>query len=362
LVEQRYWLLDDSGHVGAAFRQPQLATPPPNAWSVLRSPFDAWLASQAEAAGATLLSGTLVESLIQDQDRQVIGIRTGLADGDLLAPCVIIAEGVNPQLVSQLQPRQSLQAGHTATAVKEIRSLPQGVIEDRFNLEPGQGAAIELFGTFSKGALGQAFVYTNRGSLSIGMGVLTSHLANLPDHLHDLFEAFKNHPSLRGLLSGSTLAEYSAHLIPEGGFAAMPKLSGPGWLVAGDAAMLVNSVRREGSNLAIQSGLYAAEVAVAAHHKQNFSARSFAAYDRLVLRNYPGQDLRYYQKLVQLAKRSPHFFSLYPHLVNDMAREFFRVDGIPKRRKQVQIVRQALARRGLFKTLGDLLAIGGSLL
>ena len=142
----------------------------------------------------------------------------------------------------------------------------------------------------------------------------------------------------------------------------MPRLSGPGWMVVGDAAMLVNSVRREGSNLAIQSGLWAGQVAASAHRQKNFSSAVLGAYDRLIRKQYPGQDLRHYSRLVHLAKHSPHFFTLYPNLMHELARDFFQVDGIPKRQKQIQLLRHALKRRGLLGLLGDMLALGGSLL
>ena len=55
------------------------------------------------------------------------------------------------------------------------------------------------------------------------------------------------------------MKEYSAHLIPEGGYKAIPQLYGDGWVVVGDAAQLNNAIHREGSNLAMTSGRIAAE-------------------------------------------------------------------------------------------------------
>ena len=74
-----------------------------------------------------------------------------------------------------------------------------------------------------------------------------------------MLEAFKAHPSIKPLIEGSEVKEYAAHLIPEGGYKAVPQLCGDGWVVVGDAAQLNNAIHREGSNLAMTSGRFAAE-------------------------------------------------------------------------------------------------------
>ncbi len=76
---------------------------------------------------------------------------------------------------------------------------------------------------------------------------------------YGLLEAFKQHPSVKPLLAGSEVKEYAAHMIPEGGYKAIPQLFGDGWLIVGDAGQFVNAVHREGSNLAMTTGRIAAE-------------------------------------------------------------------------------------------------------
>ena len=61
---------------------------------------------------------------------------------------------------------------------------------------------------------------------------------------YGLLEAFKRHPSVAPLIQGSEVKEYSVHLIPEGGFKAIPQLYGDGWVVVGDAAQLNNAIHR----------------------------------------------------------------------------------------------------------------------
>ena len=100
---------------------------------------------------------------------------------------------------------------------------------------------------------GMGFIYTNKECLSVGIGCLVSDFAKAGETPYGLLEKFKAHPSVKPLLEGSEVKEYSAHLIPEGGFKAVPQLCGDGWVVVGDAAQLNNAVHREGSNLAMTS-------------------------------------------------------------------------------------------------------------
>ena len=56
---------------------------------------------------------------------------------------------------------------------KEIVSLPREGIEVRFNLEGDQGAAIEyLGGEVVQGIMGAGFIYTNKDTISVGLGCL----------------------------------------------------------------------------------------------------------------------------------------------------------------------------------------------
>ncbi|NIR00315.1 MAG: FAD-dependent oxidoreductase, partial [Gemmatimonadales bacterium] len=168
------------------------------------------------------------------------------------------------------------------------------VIQDRFSLTGDQGATVELYGDATWGMVGTGFIYTNRDSLSVGVGALISQLAERGVQPNDMLERMKSHPMVAPLLEGGETREYLAHLIPEGGLHGMPKLSTHGMLVVGDAAMLVNSMHREGSNLAMTSGKFAAEAVLRAKEWNDFSAESLAYYDQLIRDSYIYQDLYKY--------------------------------------------------------------------
>ena len=71
---------------------------------------------------------------------------------------------------------------------------------------------------------GGAFLYTNRDSLSLGVSGQVSSLVERHKRPYELLEGFKAHPAVAPLVRGGKLLEYSAHLIPESGWAMKPKL------------------------------------------------------------------------------------------------------------------------------------------
>ena len=70
-----------------------------------------------------------------------------------------------------------------------------------------------------------------------------------------------------------------AHLIPEGGYNAIPTVHGEGWVICGDSGGFVNSVHREGSNLAMTTGRFAAETILNLRAEgKDFTAANLHAY------------------------------------------------------------------------------------
>ncbi|MFL6200693.1 MAG: 4Fe-4S dicluster domain-containing protein, partial [Thermoanaerobaculia bacterium] len=76
---------------------------------------------------------------------------------------------------------------------------------------------------------------------------------------HQEFQRLKTHPEFAEILRGGKMAFYGAKALPEGGWWAMPRLSGDGFLLIGDSAGLLNSQRLKGIHLAMKSGMLAAE-------------------------------------------------------------------------------------------------------
>ena len=358
IVEERVWLATPTSAVSVGFRS---AAPgggphdaPPNAFTVLRAQFDRWFAAQAETAGALLITATTVEDVIKDGAR-VVGVRAGREGGDVFGDVVVICDGVNSFLVQRagLQQRP-IEPAEMALGVKEIIALPAQVINERFAVRDGEGVTVEVYGSITRGMAGYGFIYTNRESLSVGIGALISHLMRTKITPYDLLEGFKQHPFVARLIEGGDVQEYSAHAIPEGGYHAMPKLYGDGVLVAGDAAMMVNGLHREGSNLAMTAGRLAGETVVRAKRRGSVSAASLGEYQALLEQSFVLQDLRKYRDLPALADRRPELLEVYPRLVNEIVEEMLTVDGLSKRAKQKKIWRHLRAARPPWQVLKDL--------
>lgn len=351
LIETQAWVLTPESAFKAAHRHEAFAEEPGedadrgyNAFTVMRARFDKWLGQQARDAGALIIPETAVESAITEGEK-VVGVQTGRPDGQLYADVVIAADGVNSLLAQSLGLRDEIEPGQVALAVKEVIALPRETIEDRFNVSGNHGVTIEMYADASWGLVGTGFIYTNRESLSVGCGALVSQLVERAVTPNDLIEHMKAHPAVAPLLEGGETREFLAHLIPEGGLRAMPKLSTHGLLVVGDAAMMVNSMHREGSNLAMTSGRFAAEAVLRAKEWGDFSAESLAYYDQLVRDSWIYKDLQKYQNMSRFFETHPEFFSLYPDLLNEAAREMLSVDSGSKRSKQRKIFWGALGRR-----------------
>ena len=128
-------------------------------------------------------------------------------------------------------PHPELNAGDVALAVKEIHFLPQNLVEERFNIDDEEGVVIEMVGKITQGMMGTGFLYTNKESVTIGVGCMLSDFKQQKTTPYMLLEQMKAHPAIKPLLAGSEMKEYTAHLIPEGGYKAIPKIFGDGWMM-----------------------------------------------------------------------------------------------------------------------------------
>ena len=96
--------------------------------------------------------------------------------------------------------------------------------------------------------------------------------------LHREFQRFKTHPFIREILEGGEVLRYGAKALPGGGLYSMPRLYGPGWLLAGDAAGTVNMARLKGIHLALKSGALAGEAALRAIVAEDCSQEQLKSY------------------------------------------------------------------------------------
>lgn len=350
-------------HIRLTFGADEWARPPFNhTFIVHRSQFDRWFSKQTEAAGATLLEGTVAEALIYEESagrKKAVGVRVR-GDEMFYADAVVLADGANALVTEQARRELPLAPGRVkqeyAVGVKEIIALPRGRIEDRFNLAGNEGAALDFFGVPFEGIIGGGFLYTARETIHLGFAARIESLRHAGIGPSQVMERFKEHPLVRRYIEGGDLQEYSAHMIPEGGFNAIGALAGNGVMIAGDAAGFVNmSLYKEGTNHAMETGRAAGETAAEAKKTGDFSAQGLAGYERRVRGGVAYADLRRYRKVPEVLEASPNLLSLYPRKVNRMLIDFFTLTDTPKQVQQRKAIRNFLRGLPKFRFVRDLI-------
>ena len=352
IVEQRTCITTEDSFVTVGYRSKKFLEGVPNCYTIIRVKFDQWYAKKAEEAGAEVFTGVMVREVLKDGSGKITGIKT--AEGDELTAHVVIAcDGVNSIVAQKAGFIDELKSTEVALGAKEVIALDPSVIEDRFQLNPGEGATMEVFGSTSLGMLGYAFLYTNKDSLALGVGCKLSDYQKKGLRPSDHLEYVKQHPLIKKLISGGKTLEYSSHLIPEGGYKSMPPLAADGFLVAGDAAQMTNPAYREGSNLAMTAGKLAGETVVEAKKKGDFSRASLAGYEARLRGSYVLSDMEDIKDLEDHVENSEGFLEFYPKLACQLAHLRFSADGVPKR-EHLKTAIGMVRERGFLRVARDL--------
>jgi electron transfer flavoprotein-quinone oxidoreductase len=186
--------------------------------------------------------------------------------------------------------------------------------------------------------LGGGFLYTNKESISlgvvVGMKAMRERAERIkpqdPSESYELLDQFKALPQIKPLVAGGTVAEYSAHAIPEGGIAAVPKLAGDGYVMAGDAAGLALNalITVRGMDFAIASGYYAAEAVKAARARSDFSAAGLAGYEASLRDSFVLKDLQTARDIPAFME-NPRLFTHYPRAVSRLLEQLYTVGPGP---------------------------------
>ena len=138
----------------------------------------------------------------------------------------------------------------------------------------------------------------------------------------------------------------------------MPKMTGDGLLVAGDAAAmcLAAGIWLEGVNFAMASGIYAGEAAAEALRADDTSAAGLRGYERRLGDTFVFRDHRKLRRApsLVLSDRVQH---LYPQMMANTVERMFRVDNpspkpglrriLNQERKRAGVKLKDLARDGL---------------
>ncbi|MFN2372820.1 MAG: FAD-dependent oxidoreductase [Cyclonatronaceae bacterium] len=338
---RRLTFMDGQSAFSIDFKSDHFEEKPYKGVIVLRAKFDNWLAGKVQEAidasdfaeDSFIATSILVEEVLMENGKAV-GIRAG--EEKFHADCVILAEGVNNLLTRQVGLQDAyVPADYLATGVKEIIRFDRKVLEDRFQLDGLSGLSNEFLGFATDGIEGGGFLYTNRDSISLGLvlGMKSMREKMKPNDrkIYDILTHFKQHPTVKDMIRGGEVVEYSGHAVSTGDMRVMPKeVYADGVLIAGEAAnLLMNSGKAiQGMDYALHSGVLAAEAVIDAKKKGDFSAASLKQYREALEESFVMKDMRNFQKAVHFL-HSEQLFGMVPNLVCDFGRQFFTIENKP---------------------------------
>jgi len=244
----------------------------PVVFSAFRGKLDAWFAQEAVNAGAELITGMTVTDLIFDNNK-VVGVKVG--DEELYADIIVGADGIHSIVAekSGLVTERNLEKCNLG--VKEILDLPPEVINQRFQLQDGEGCIKE---GYVDGDMPFEFdIYTNTDSLSFSVYTLVEDLKDAEIKLHEQLEKLKKHPYINYFLEGSKLREYQAHIHAEPQRLKPETMYGNGVLLCGEAAQMIDP-GLAGVPVGMLSGMMAAETIEMAIEKNDYSSKTLRNY------------------------------------------------------------------------------------
>lgn len=354
--KHNYLILTENEAVGISYSDKLLNSDNNISFTAIRSKFDKWCVEEAQKAGVIYAPRTLVKNAIV-RNNFVIGVKTEIEE--IYASIVIIADGANSLLAKEIGLRKDIEPKDVALAVKEVYQLDKNTINDKFNLiNDKDGAMIECLGYPFNDVLGLSFVYTNSDSVSIGIGITLDELAKNSLKPYDYLDQFKNHPEISPLIKDGKMIEYSAHLIPEGGYKKIPKLYTNGAMVIGDAAMLINNINFEGTNLALVSGQLAAKAAIVALDCNDVSKNTLKLYENYIKESFIYKDLKSYKNIIEsVKKRKKSFLDFYPKQATLFFKTFVEASGVEKRKVYLNFICQFFKSRSIIELFKDLFTL-----
>ncbi len=329
VVRERWSLLGSErsmsiDHTGERFRRED------HSYTVLRARLDRWLSERLMAKGVFVIPKYRVDDLLWENGA-VAGIRAGAEE--IPAHVVVASDGVLSFMAQKAGLRPAMSPKNFAVGMKEVLELPEEKINDRFNVEAGEGAAHLYLGDVTKGMFGGGFLYTNKDSISLGVvaGINAMKQNTPPIDAPAFLEMFKERYELRRILEGSKTVEYSAHVIPEAGYHGVGKLCGNGILLAGDAAgfALNMGVTVRGMEFAIASGVVAAETIVKAKETGDFSEAALGGYSERLQETFVLKDLEASRNMPGYLENES-FFSYYPETFPALLEKIMWFDENPR--------------------------------
>lgn len=289
--KESMFLLNETGAIKVPFHPPYMGNE--GNYTASLGDICRFLAQKAEEKGVEIYPGFAMSELLYNDKGQVIGAKTidtgvdhhgkkleNFQEGTRVeAKLTVFAEGTRGSLAKKLIQKFDLQKGKNpqifSLGCKELWSVPEG------NIAPGEICHTMGFPATDFNVFGGGFIYgLNDNKVAVGL-VLGLDYADPTFDTHDAFQIWKTHPKVAKILKGGKMIEYGAKTLPEGGFYSMPKLYVDNALIVGDSASFLVMPALKGIDLALKSGMLAAQTALTALEKNDFSEKTLQEYERL---------------------------------------------------------------------------------
>lgn len=329
ITHERISMMSPDANFTVDFSSEKLKEEGKDSYSVLRAPFDQWLAEKAEEAGAEYIYGIPVEDVVVT-DGRVVGVRAG--EDEITAEVVLLCDGANSLLTEKAVGFKRPDPSSMAVGIKQTIALSASTITDRSLAgSDTEGTAWLFAGDATKGHIGGGFAYTNKESISLGIVATISDLTTADTPIYEMLEDMKNHPSVAPLIKGGNVVEHSGHMVPEGGLKMMPELTGDGVLLAGESAMMCINLGYmvRGMDYAVAAGMHAGQAAAAALDAGDTSKAGLAGYVEALENSFILKDLKQFSEFPYFMDSTPRMFNEYPIMIRDIMNKMFSVDGIP---------------------------------
>ncbi|WP_436934883.1 FAD-dependent monooxygenase [Halovenus marina] len=245
--------------------------------AVLRRKMDSWLAERVHEktreTGGGLLTDVRVNGLLREGG-EIVGVTCDELD-PIKADVVIAADGVNSELARDAGLMDWEEPEDWFQGVKAVVDMEPSAVNDRFDIDDGEGVAHLFGGDLFDGVRGGGFLYTNEDSLSIGTVFHLDSLAEKRAEPHELLDNLLTHPLLDQWFQGEYEEhEYAAKLVPDSKKVAHPSPHRGRLLLVGDAAgqMQAQGPIIKGMNHAVSAGGLAAEAFSEAKTRGNTDA------------------------------------------------------------------------------------------
>jgi electron-transferring-flavoprotein dehydrogenase len=243
-----------------------------------------WLAQKAEGLGVDVFAGFAGAEPLFDDAGAVCGVRIGdmglEKDGEpgpnytpgpeVRARITVLAEGCRGSLTKRLISRFLLDSDSDpqtyGLGLKELWQLPAGRVEPGL-IQHSVGWPLD------NKTYGGSFLYhLDKDRVYVGYVVGLDYVDPRLKPF-EVFQQYKQHPTVKPLLEGGEILAAGARTIAAGGWQSLPKLEMPGALIVGDAGGTLNFPKIKGIHQAIRSGVCAAEHLAESDAPAGFDAR-----------------------------------------------------------------------------------------